>query len=108
MAPNPLESLKKGLANFSKQIKDRKDELNSKLRQKETISPADEEWLDNEANTIDEQRILDQLEAASDYERGLERLGENGRAIVAKLRKWAGDLVTVAGNKRKRTILFIP
>jgi hypothetical protein len=38
--------------------------------------PADEEWLDHEANMVDEQCILDELEAASDYERGLKRLGE--------------------------------
>jgi len=37
-------------------------------------------WTTNLANTIDEQRVLDELEAASDYERGLERLGEDGKA----------------------------
>jgi hypothetical protein len=31
MAPKPLDTLKKGLAKFSKQIKDHKDELNAKL-----------------------------------------------------------------------------
>lgn len=108
MPPKPLDSLKKGLAKFSKQIKDRKDELNVKLHRKETISSADEEWLDHEANTVDEQRVLDELEAASDYERGLERLGEDGKAIVMKLREWAGELVKVAGNKRRRMILFVP
>jgi len=108
MASKPLDSLKKGLANFSKQIKDRKDGLNAKLLRRETISSDDEEWLDHEANTINEQRILDELEAASDYERGLEKLDGDGRAIVTKLKEWAGELVKVAGNKRKRTVLFMP
>ena len=54
MSPKPLDALKKGLAKFSKQIKDRKNELNAKLLRRETISAADEEWLDHEANTVDE------------------------------------------------------
>ena len=68
MAPKPLNTLKKGLTKFSKQIKDCKDELNAKLSQQETISSVDECWLDHEANTIDEQCVLEKLEAASDYE----------------------------------------
>jgi hypothetical protein len=59
--------------------------------------------LDHKANTVDKQCIIDKLEAASDYERGLARLDDTGKAIVKKLREWAGDLVQVAGNKRKRT-----
>lgn len=105
MAPKIIDTLKKGLAKFSKQIKARKDELNAKLLQRETISPADEEWLDHEANTVDEQRVLDELEAASDYERGFERLSEDKKATVMKLKEWAGELVKVAGNKRKRMII---
>jgi hypothetical protein len=68
IASKPLDSLKKGLAKFSKQIKDRKDGLNAKLLRRETISSDDKEWLNHEANTVNEQRILDELEAASDYE----------------------------------------
>ncbi len=59
--------------------------------------------MDHEANTVDEQRILDVLEAAPDYERGLAQLDEAGKGVVKKLREWAGDLAKVAGNKRKRT-----
>jgi len=98
----PLDILKQGLAKFSKKIKDRKDDINAKLSRKETISSADEQWLDHEANTVDEQRILDDLEAASDYERGLAQLDETGKGIVKKLTEWAG-VAKVGGNKRKRT-----
>ena len=108
MAPKPLDVLKKGLDNFSKKTKTRKEALNLKLSQKESISEADEHWLDYEANTIDEERILHNLETASDYERGFERLDEDGKAIVKKLREWAGDLMKVAGSKRKRTRFFMP
>ena len=105
MAPRPLDILKKGLSKFTTTIKARKDELNAKLARKETISSIDERWLDNEANTIDERRVLDALETVSDYERGVARLDENDKAIVRKLREWAGDLARIAGNKWKRTIL---
>jgi hypothetical protein len=70
-----------------------------KLSRRETISSADKQWLDHEANTVDEQCILDDLEADSDYKRGLVWLDENGKAIVGKLREWAGDLAKVEGNK---------
>jgi len=103
MTPKPLDILKNGLDKFSKKIKTRKEALTMKLSQRESISSADEKWLDHEANTIDEERVLHDLEAASDYERGLGRLDEGGKAIVKKLREWAGDLMKVAGNKRKRT-----
>jgi hypothetical protein len=99
MALKSLEVLKKGLAKFTETIKTRKKELSAMLARAETISSLDEHWLDNDANTIDEQHVLDTLESASDYERGFARLDDNGKAIVKKLREWAGDLVKVAGNK---------
>lgn len=101
MAPKPLEILKRGLAKFSTKIKDHKNALGAKLSQKETISLADEHWLDHEANTMDKQHIIDNLEAASDYESRLARLDDTGRAIVKKLWEWAGDLAQVAGSKQK-------
>ena len=99
--PYGSKILKKGLAKFTATIKVRKKELSAKLARAETISSLDEQWLDNEANTVDEERVLDTLESASDYERGLERLDDTAKEIVKKLREWAGDLAKVAGNKRK-------
>ena len=107
MTLNPLDILEKGLSKFKKTIKTWRDELNSKLAQKETISSLDEHWLDNEANTVDKQWILDNLESASDYNRGVEQLNEKGKAIVKKLREWAGDLAKVAGTKQKRMHFYI-
>jgi hypothetical protein len=100
MSPTPLEILKQGLRSFSQKIKQRKDELEAKLKQCEALSPADENWLDSEANVVDEQQILEQLESASDYERGLACLDDKGTAIVKKLREWAGELpVKLVGKK---------
>jgi len=99
----PLSILKKGYALLSKSIQTRKDTITTRLAQNETISPSDESWLDNEGNHIDELRVLDILESASDYDKALEQLDENGKGIVRKLREWAGDLPKSIGNKRKRT-----
>ena len=68
MALKPLEALKKGLAKFTETIKTWKKELSARLARAETISSLDEHWFDNEANTIDEQHVLNTLESASDYE----------------------------------------
>ncbi|KAH9983153.1 hypothetical protein BJV74DRAFT_851745 [Russula compacta] len=51
-AEEQLDMLKKGLINFSNQNKDRRDQLLARLSQNETISPADEQWLDYESNTV--------------------------------------------------------
>ncbi|KAN0136894.1 hypothetical protein V8E53_005335, partial [Lactarius tabidus] len=103
MSPTPLEILKQGLRSFSQKIKQRKDELEAKLKQCEALSLADENWLDSEANVVDEQQVLEQLESASDYERGLACLDDEGKAIVKKLREWAGELpAKLVGKKRKR------
>ena len=103
MTPKPLDVLKKGLSKITHGVKVCKDELKAKLAWKESISSADEHWLDHEGNTVDEQQIIETLDAASDYERGVEALDEAGRAIVKKLREWAGDLAKVAGKKQKCT-----
>ena len=60
MAPKPLDIQKEGLSKSLKTIQGRKDKLNTKLSRKKTISSADEQWLDNEANTVDAQRVLNE------------------------------------------------
>jgi hypothetical protein len=112
MTPKPLDILKKGFAKLTQTITKKRDDLNIKLSRQEDISSADEHWLDNEGNTIDEQRILEKLESASDYETGVAQLDDNGKAIVKKLRELAGDPdlpAKVAGKKWKHhgTHLFL-
>jgi hypothetical protein len=104
MSPNPLEILKRGFSEFFRKIKDRKDQLTAKLSRGEVISPSDEQWLDNEGNTIDEECILEALGSALDYNRAVAELDSNGQEIVRKLREWAGHGASAkaAGNKQKR------
>jgi hypothetical protein len=35
------------------------------------------------------------------YHRGVEQLDESSKAVVKKLREWAGDLARAIGNKQK-------
>ncbi|KAJ7831605.1 hypothetical protein B0H14DRAFT_3713286 [Mycena olivaceomarginata] len=56
MAPSPLEALKQGYEKLKKQVGRRKKALEDRLANKERIPDDDGEWLDNEANLVDEQR----------------------------------------------------
>jgi hypothetical protein len=49
------------LLGVEKKIKTQRDDLTAKLLKKERISPEDERWLDEEANTVDDQQVLDTL-----------------------------------------------
>lgn len=57
------------------------------------------------SNTVDKQHILDILESASDYKKGVEQLDNKGKAIMQKLRELGGDIAKVARNKLKHTVL---
>ncbi|KAF5336776.1 hypothetical protein D9757_015540 [Collybiopsis confluens] len=75
MAP-PLEVLKKALSALKKKHRTRAEKLRQKLAKKEKRSEEDEAWLDGEANLVDEERVIDKLGNASDYEREIGRLDE--------------------------------
>ncbi|KAG6838998.1 hypothetical protein C0991_006662, partial [Blastosporella zonata] len=61
-----------GLDHLKLQVKARRDEILNQIRNKEATSPADEEWLDNEGNLVDEERVIDLLDESLDYEQGPE------------------------------------
>ena len=103
MPPNPLDVLRKGLTKLVAPVGTQRDALKAKLAKSEPISTSDELWLDNKVNTVDEERVVEALESASDYEWGISKLDEAGKVVVRKLRELAGDLAKVTENKRKRT-----
>ena len=71
---NPLQVLKGGLSKLKETIKKRKESLLQVLQLwEQKISSEDEDWLDQEANFVDEEAIVDMLENASDYERALSK-----------------------------------
>jgi len=109
---NPVEVLKRGLKVLETRINARRHDLMSKVAAKTKISDEDKEWPDKGGgNMVDEVHVIDELEKASNYERGLGRLDKKSKAVVQKLQELgqlAGDIIKVAamaGNKRKRKIV---
>ena len=105
MAKKPLNSLKKGLDVFKRQVQTKKAKL-EELQRKGKLSDADEKWLDHEGNIVDEQLLLNKLEATSDYNRAMERLDNTEKILVQKLQEFAGDVSRVIGTKRKGLWLY--
>ena len=85
MAGKALDILRKGLNTLGKQIKPRKERLLAVLAEKKRISSQDEKWLNDEANLVNEQRVIDALDRASDYERGFQRLDDAQKGLVRQL-----------------------
>ena len=108
MASKLLEVLQKGLKTLTDRIKIKKEALQAQVAECQSISSQDEQWLDHDANLVDEQRVLEILEDASDYERGFARLDEQQKGLVEKLHEAAGDLSKVVGKKRKRVSSISP
>ncbi|KAG6858779.1 hypothetical protein C0995_013989, partial [Termitomyces sp. Mi166 len=90
MPPKPLETLKAGLASLKQHIKVQKDALLQRINAKETVSEVDKHWLDNDANLVDEEKVLELPETASDYECGLQRLNSQQKTLVEKLKELGG------------------
>lgn len=99
----PIEILKKGLKQLQNQIGEQKSLLEAKLKANQSISEIDLDWLDNAGNLVDEERVVEALDNASDYERGLERLGLEEKALVDKLK----ELVTGAPSKKRKCMTSI-
>ncbi|KAG6860392.1 hypothetical protein C0995_011742 [Termitomyces sp. Mi166 len=98
-----LKVLKKGLKTLQNKVKAKKEHLQAQLTAQKSISLKDEAWLDQNGNLVDFMRVVDTLETASDYEKGLTKLDEQQQGLVRKLREAAGDLVKVIGKKHKHT-----
>lgn len=56
--------------------------------------------MDNTANLVDKEAIIDLLETASDYECGLTRLNLQQKSLVDKLKE-LGGAIKKTRNKRK-------
>ncbi|KIK75360.1 hypothetical protein PAXRUDRAFT_173078 [Paxillus rubicundulus Ve08.2h10] len=87
----PLEILKKGLTKLQQQIQDQKTRLEGKLKAGQPLSDSDEEWLDNAGNLVDEERVVDPLDNASDYEQGLKRLNSHDKSVKPAFMKKEKD-----------------
>ncbi|KIK79334.1 hypothetical protein PAXRUDRAFT_16383 [Paxillus rubicundulus Ve08.2h10] len=95
-----VDVLKEGLSKLHNQIWDRKTKLEIELKAGQIISEADQDWLDGDGNLVDDERVVEALDNASDYEQGLEGLNSQDKLIVEKLQKLAGK-GGIPSNKRK-------
>jgi hypothetical protein len=99
-----LAILKKGLSVLTQGVQTRKDALMERLGKGEILSPSEDAWLDDEANHVDEDGLIEKLEKASDYEATLSRLDSREAKVLEKLQGLAGEVgesVAKASNKRK-------
>ncbi|KAJ7832708.1 hypothetical protein B0H13DRAFT_1914909 [Mycena leptocephala] len=63
-----------------------KEDLTQHLKKKESIPETDEAWLDNEANHVVEDTVIDSLENTSYYKHGLADLDLKQKGLVEKLK----------------------
>ena len=99
---DPLDLLKKGLHTLRNQVQERKTRIKSDQKASKVLSESDEDWLDGEGNLVNEEQVVQDLEEASDYEKGLGRLDAEGRGIVQRLQVLGGGHRTAVGKKRRR------
>ena len=98
---SPIDTLKKGLTRLQDQIRDRKGKLEAALKAGQPVSETDQAWLDNDANLIDEERVIETLGGAFDYQSAFQKLDFHEKTIVEKLKKLAeGGEKTVAPSKK--------
>ena len=103
MSSNQLDILKKGLVNLQSQTKETKSRLLTRLANHEIITKEEEHWLDHNANLVEEEQVIEELEKASDYEQRLGRLDEIKKKIVICLSTATGNIVV--SNKQKSKFL---
>ena len=108
MASHGLDSLREAFRRLESRTAARRKHLEARLAARQTISVEDEQWLDNEANLVEERHALDILTGASDVETGMRLLTENQKAAMKQL--WdqpvegsdGGVLEHADGPSRKR------
>ena len=101
----PLDILKAGLQALWKLTETQKRKLEADLKANQSITASDEEWLDGAGNLVDKECVIDVLENASNYERGLERLNTTERAIVQNLQTLGTSDKATSSKKQKRMLL---
>lgn len=96
-----VEVLQKGLKIVTNCIKLRKKALQAQLAEGASISSEDKQWLDHDANLVDELHVLEVLEDSPDYEQAFSRLDGEQKEIVRRLHKATHDLSKAVGKKQK-------
>ncbi|KAK0484423.1 hypothetical protein IW261DRAFT_1416382 [Armillaria novae-zelandiae] len=102
MSKKLLDVLKNGLAKLKEQVKAWKNDILDCLAKKQPVCDDDEHWLDNEANLVEEITILNLLDQASDYERGMKRLNSQQKSLVEKLKGLGSGIKNLVSSKKRK------
>lgn len=86
-----LTTLKKGLHCLEEATRKRKEQIQTQLADSGKISTEDENWLDNEANHVDEWTLIGCLTDAVDFNKAFQDLTPAQKILADKLRKLAYD-----------------
>ena len=97
----PIKTIKKGLNILKEQTHKQRTKLQADLQAKKKLSEQDKQWLDTEGNLVDEECVVDLLERASDYKRGLAQLDSNDKSVIQKLHDLANASSKEPGKKCK-------
>ena len=89
-----LAILKAGLAALKSKAEIRKNDLLNRLKAQEKISAADETWLDQEGNYVDEEALLNTLGAASNFEHALTLLNPGEKMLDSLVETGKGGMST--------------
>ena len=77
-------SLQGGLSKLKETVKKQKESLLSQVQEQQKISE-DEDWLNQEANFVDEEALVDMLENASDYVHTVSKLDPKQKPLLESL-----------------------
>ena len=102
-----LKALKNAYSKLKKTFETRQKDLLDRLARKEKLSNDDENWLDNDGNLVTKERVIDTLDAASDFERGLEKLTDEEKAAFQRLRQVAGLVDPSKKRKCSKCIRYV-
>jgi hypothetical protein len=99
---NSLNSLILGLQIIQSQVQDRKLRLMTDMRAGKELTESEEEWLDHAGNLVDEERIVELLKNASDYQKAFECLNKEDKGVVERLQALGSKGKAVISKKRRR------
>jgi hypothetical protein len=99
---NSLNSLILGLQIIQSQVQDQKLRLMADMRAGKKLTESEEEWLDHAGNLVDEERIVELLKNASDYQKAFECLNKEDKGVVERLQALGSKGKAVISKKRQR------
>jgi hypothetical protein len=102
-----LDALKQGLKKLWDQTHAWKSVLEATLKANQQISEADEEWLDNAGNLVDEEQVVDLLDKALDLESALQGLDAPDKSIVQQLMELGNDGKSAPLTKKCKHRIFL-